>query len=136
VLEPSRGAVERVVVRQGLGLAGGVARLLAPSRSYQRAVSALQQWAQDPGLMAGADPEFSRRYRLLGSDQRAIEAVFGPRVLGFFARQSGHAIAIQSASGWLVIFRHDVLVKPWALRTFLQEAASVARLLIDDQHRG
>jgi hypothetical protein len=135
VLEPTRGAVERMVVRRGLGLIGSVASRLAPSRAYRQAAGTLQEWAEDPGLMAGVDPDFSRRYRLLGTEQAGIRTLFGQRVLEFFGRQWDNPIAVQSAGAWLVIFRHDVLVNPGALRTFVQEAAFVVRLLVDDQHR-
>jgi hypothetical protein len=42
-----------MAVRRGLGLVGGVARRFAPSQAYRQAVGALQQWAEDPGLLAG-----------------------------------------------------------------------------------
>ncbi len=130
VLEPTRGAVEQMVVRRGLGLVGGVASRLVPSRAYRQAAGALQQWAEDPGLMAGIHPDFSRCYRLLGTDEPAIRMVFGPRALEFFARQMDHPLAAQSAGGWLVIFRHNMLVRPEELREFLREATFAVRLLV------
>ena len=135
VLEPNRGAVEQMAVRGALGLLGSVASRFAPSRGYRQAARALQEWAEDPGLMAAADAAFSRRYRLLGTEEAAIQTVFGARVLDYFARQREHPIAVQSAGGWLVIFRHDVLVKPWELREFLQGMTFAARLLVEDRHR-
>lgn len=80
--------------------------------------------------MAGIHPDFSRCYRLLGTDEPAIRMVFGPRALEFFARQMDHPLAAQSAGGWLVIFRHNMLVRPEELREFLREATFAVRLLV------
>jgi hypothetical protein len=57
-------------------------------------------------------------------------------VLVHFARAAGRPLAAQSAGGWLVIFRHDVLVRPEELGRFLQEATSAARALAGDLPAG
>lgn len=73
-----------------------------------------------------ANPDFSKRYLLRGSDERAVRTLFHPGVLGFFREELGWAA--EGGGNWLVIYRPAWLIKPGNLRSFLNTAERIFRL--------
>lgn len=72
-------------------------------------------------------PDFSSHYLLRGPDETAIRSVFSADALTFFAAQRGWHVEI--AAGNLGIYRADKRCKPEEIRSFLEEAQSVLRVL-------
>ncbi len=74
-----------------------------------------------------AHPEFSRRYVLRGTDEKAVRQLFGPALVDFFEAQGGEARwSVEGSGDWLLIFHAERLVKPAQLPEFLQQTSTVA----------
>ncbi len=72
-------------------------------------------------------PEFSRRFLLRGSDEAAIQQLFGPSILEWF---EGHAGVTAEASGNLfVFFRAQQRVKPELIPDFIKDGLSLFKEL-------
>ncbi len=74
-------------------------------------------------------PEFSRSYRLRGSDEAAIRELFGSAVLEHFTNERGWSL--EGGGEWLVIYRASKRVAPEDLAAFLQQTTGIARVFRD-----
>lgn len=94
---------------------------LMPKGVFQKALSPFGH----TGIVLKTNPEFSRNYLLLGSDDQAIRDLFNSHVLNFFKQHKGWSV--EGRGSWLVVYRESKRVKPKTIRNFLEEAMSVFR---------
>lgn len=81
-------------------------------------------------------PEFSKRYVLRGQDETAIRAMFTPALLSFFEMLPSERKWHMEASDFtLLVYRTNLTVAPSEIRTFLDEACSIANSLFASSGR-
>jgi hypothetical protein len=76
-----------------------------------------------------AFPEFSRRYRLVGSDEAAVRRVFGETVLRWFEQHAG--ISVEGERDEIAVYRQGRIVRPDDLIAFANHSRDVMRLFGD-----
>ena len=71
-----------------------------------------------------SNPEFSKAYKLQGTDEAAVRELFHSGRLTFFEQQKGWSV--EGAGEWLAVYRQVTSVAPGKLRSFLEETGRVA----------
>lgn len=131
-LRPRLSPVERDMLTFGLRLARAPATWAKPllgkrtSELLDRALAAVEE----KGVEFPGHPGFSARYQLRASDAEAAEALFQEGIVEAFEQQPQREalVSVEKAGNWLVVYRKNVLVKPEALGTALNEAISFRAL--------
>jgi hypothetical protein len=121
----------------------------AQSRTVQQTVAAydnpavsLPEFAITPGSLLrnldgllgpkpiafNTNPEFARRYRLTGSDEAAVRALFVPDVIAYFeSLDPAGNWTIEGTGHTVLIYRANKRVAPAELAKFLDDTSSRAR---------
>jgi len=73
------------------------------------------------------DPEFSRRYRLRGTDENAVRELFHVGVRQHLAGDGGWSI--EGDGDWVLVFRGDRRVAPDDLVDFVERTRRVCEVL-------
>lgn len=94
--------------------------------SSESFVHRIGEWFGLQDIDFDAHPEFSRSYRLRGTDESAVREAFGPEVLSHFGLEKGWSL--EGREQWLVAYRPGRRVAPEELPAFLQEATRIAGL--------
>jgi len=71
-------------------------------------------------------PEFSRKYRLAGSNEVAVRSLFQRSAISYFAREPGWSV--DGDGEWLAVYRRERRVKPDELPSFFESARQVAEM--------
>ena len=81
-------------------------------------------------------PGFSKRYVLRGEDETAVRAMFNPALLSFFEMLPPEwKWHIEAGGATLLAYRANETVPPQEIRTFLDEACSLANSLLASSGR-
>jgi hypothetical protein len=75
-----------------------------------------------------SNPEFSRRYRLRGTDREAVSRLFEPQAAGCLSGMAGWSI--QGAHNWVIFFHDGHRQKPEDVPAFLDSARVILRTLV------
>jgi len=120
---------------EGTGMTSG-------GRTYDQTVAALRLRSRLPDFVLGpkgvfgkpssaprdvsfeTNPEFSRNYLLIGSDEQALRVFFNPGVLNVFQKRKGWHVV--GRGEWILLYKERV--KPTQLREFLGEVSTISRL--------
>lgn len=106
-------------------------RLALPHFSLRQEIVLLDRLAE---LFGGGDidfeedPEFSRTFRLRGSDAAAVRKVFSPAVRHFGLHSAGSKVIVEGREDLLLV-HWSRLVRPEDATTLLQQAQELAQLL-------
>jgi hypothetical protein len=74
------------------------------------------------------NPEFTRRYRLTGSDEAAVRALFVPDVIAYFeSLEPAGNWTVEGTGSTVVVYRAGKRVAPAELAKFLDDTSSRAR---------
>ncbi|MBI5597878.1 MAG: hypothetical protein HY928_17470 [Elusimicrobia bacterium] len=76
----------------------------------------LASWFGGQDIDFGEDPEFSKGYRLRGTDEERIRGFFGAAPRRFLASRGGWTV--QAKGDWLIAFKSGLRAKPEGLRDF------------------
>jgi hypothetical protein len=71
-------------------------------------------------------PTFNAKYRLRGSNEEAIRAVFSTKVCDFL--ESHPDLCMETAIDWLLVYRAFVLVSPLDIESSLNHGLQAAAL--------
>jgi len=83
------------------------------------------------GIRIAAHLDFSERYRLMGSDRTAIEALFGGAVMAHYARVA--PVCTESTGQELIYYRMHKQLPAKAIKALLNEGLALIRLLVESQ---
>lgn len=100
---------------------------LAPETIFHR----IGEWFGWTDIDFPTHADFSHNYRLVGDDEAAARAVFTPAVIEFIERQPTPRLHVESASGWVAIYRHFRTVPTDETAEFLADAQQLLRALHD-----
>jgi len=133
-LQPSAGMPPHFALGTAAMLAGIGQRFSGGDARWQMLQQVLRR-VEEPGIEFDTNPMFNRLYRLQSSEGDSVRRLFRPAVLDALVQQVSSPFSIEAAAGWLVIYRHKKLVKPSKLAEFVQQVATVARLLVSNGSR-
>jgi hypothetical protein len=68
-------------------------------------------------------PVFSKNYFLNGSDEMALRNLFTDQILAFFEANQG--LSVETARDWLLVYRFNDRVEPWAIHMLLEDGLRV-----------
>ncbi len=125
-LHPQAGIPPRFAQKTAAVLAG-IGTLFSGDRRWGVLRQVLQEM-DEPGIAFETHPNMAARYWLRGPDREAIRSLFQPAVLDFFEKEAAAPVSVESAAGWLVVYRRNRLVPPAEMSSFLDQAAAVAGL--------
>jgi len=87
-------------------------------------------------IVFDAHPEFSRRYRLTGSDEAAVRALFGPDVIAYFeSLDPAGNWTIEGTGSTVLIYRAGKRVAPAELAKFRDDTSSRAQTFFSQTPR-
>lgn len=113
------GGKERHTRRQTVACFEVPSRLPAFSLQPERLWHKLEEWLGRKDIGFDSHPDFSKKYLLRGADEIAIRRLFNTRALEFFEGHPG--ICVEGDGNMLIFYRGASLVKPDAIRPFIDE---------------
>jgi hypothetical protein len=79
-------------------------------------------------------PEFNKRYWLRGDEDFQIGALFTDQLIDRLASLDPRAeYSIEKGGGWLIVYRHAVLMTPASIAYFWNFAEQIAELFVPKQ---